>query len=483
MTCQSPVIHRWFRTSLTCLLIILSMTIYACSAIPLSGFSVGLVAQSKLSSVRSWAYQLQGRDGRSLNLQPLRAFPVDLVVIDYSGDGGESGEFSRQDITRLKNSEKMVLAYMSIGAADAGRFYADNPSSTPFIDEPGKSLLGPENEDFPGTFFAKFWLRDWQKILFGNAPLPLWINTTNPNNYLERIIIAGFDGVYLDDIDSYQQFDQASGDGSRPSAAMEMLLFIRSISTWAKAKQFDFLVFPQNGENLVDDALEGLDSNGDGQLDHFDLLLEETAGQIFIDIDRNRSFGQNDVKLAVLDSNRDVTITKNEIENAYFDSIDGLGAEDFFFKGDARENNPFIDTVNSDDDRIEDFKFTGSNYLLYADHKIPIFNVEYLSDDNDLGLAQYCQAFLPDFQFSNPAITSITAAPTFSSASLKSLLLIPFQAPSRDLSTLPAHTAEQRCNAGDQMLSNSFGAVVRFRTPSWVTTAMSSMRTPPQPDR
>ncbi|HEY9644655.1 MAG TPA: hypothetical protein V6C57_29435, partial [Coleofasciculaceae cyanobacterium] len=54
--------------------------------------------------VRSWAYQLQGEKGASLNLNPITQSSSDLAVIDYSRNGAESGEFTRAEINAVRKS-------------------------------------------------------------------------------------------------------------------------------------------------------------------------------------------------------------------------------------------------------------------------------------------------------------------------------------------------------------------------------------------
>jgi uncharacterized protein (TIGR01370 family) len=401
-------------------------------------------------AVKSWAFQLQGPNGADLDLGPIAAFPADLAVIDYSRNGGESGEFTPTETEALRQSGKLVLSYISIGAADVGRFYDRDPSdpSSPFSSPEGDVLLGSENENFPGTFFVRFWSADWRNIIFGDDPLPEWVNTSDPErrNYLERVLAAGFDGVYLDDVDAYQRFSAELGDGSRPSAALEMLLFIHQISTWAKAKRPGLIVYPQNGENLTGDALDDLDANLDEQLDSADPYVAVAGGVIYIDVDDDGVVGVRDISLAALDANGDGALTRAEIEEAYFGAIDGLGAEDFFFKGDLREDNPFIDTLPPGDPRIDDFKFTGDNYLRYAERGLPIFTVEYLTDANASGLRSYCDAVADSFEFSNPEIPADTDSPAFTAEELRSLTLIPFQAPSRDLDALPIAPLASICD-------------------------------------
>ena len=392
-------------------------------------------------TIDSWVYQLQGTNGNALDLDSIKSYSADLAVIDYSRDGSESGEFTATEIQELQNSGKLTLGYMPIGAADAGRFYDSNPNDSlnePFSTPEGDSLKGPVNPNFPGTSFVQYWQQDWQDIIFGDNPLPQWVAdfSQSDDNYLERIQGANFDGVYLDDIDSYQQFNQ-DGDNSRPGAALEMVLFINQLSTWAKAQNPNFVVFPQNAENVFNDALGNLDTNGDKQLTVADELIVAEDGLLYLDADPSNNV-QTDVLLSELDINNDVALSETEIKAAYFDAIDGLGSEDFFFKGDEEVNNNFVDDLNTPIDAVNDFKFTAENYLEYVDNDIPIFNVEYLTDDAIQKLDQYQQITSDNYQLRNSAITTEGDAPALTNTELDSLQLIPFASPSRDLDSLPA---------------------------------------------
>ena len=86
---------------------------------------------------------------------------------------------------------RLVIAYMSIGEAEDYRFYWD-----PSYEVGNPDWIYEENVDFPGNFKVDYSNADWQEILFGSA-----------EGYLDQIIDAGFDGVYLDLIDAYEYFE------------------------------------------------------------------------------------------------------------------------------------------------------------------------------------------------------------------------------------------------------------------------------------
>jgi cysteinyl-tRNA synthetase, unknown class len=177
----------------------------------------------RMRAAGSWAYQLD-----RLSPQQYASSHYDLLVVD--------GDVPAATVRTLKRrwgqSDRVVLAYLSIGEAEGYRSYwqASWRKSPP-------SWLGNENPRWPGNHSIRFWVPAWQKIIFGGQ-----------RSQLGRIIQAGFDGVYLDRIDGFE-----SWIGDRPSARAEMIDFVRRLSAWAKAKKRGFAVVAQNAEELLTD--------------------------------------------------------------------------------------------------------------------------------------------------------------------------------------------------------------------------------------
>lgn len=206
-------------------------------------FATDMAAQDNrpaLSQVRTWTYQLDRIDPALI-----AQTGFDLAVVDYAADGTEQSAFTRGDVARLQRkpdgSRRLVIAYMSIGEAEDYRFYWK-----PSWRERPPSWLGPENPEWRGNYKVRYWDPEWQRIIYGA-----------PTSYLDRILSAGFDGVYLDIIDAFEYYED-----SRSTAAHEMIDFVRDLARYAKAKtNGEFLVLPQNGERLLEhaDYLEAID--------------------------------------------------------------------------------------------------------------------------------------------------------------------------------------------------------------------------------
>lgn len=214
----------------------------------------------RLAGANDWLYVLQ-HDGDATPAA-IAASDFDVAVMDYSFDGGESGEFAPSEIAAIQTSGKIVLAYMSIGEAGDYRFYWDptwNDDPPPDPDAP--AWLGPENPDFPGDFKVRYWDAAWQSIIFGV--------TSGPNeSWLDRVIDQGFDGVYLDIIDAFQYWsdgEEVATEKTRLQARTDMVAFVAAIADHARTTRgmSDFLVFPQNAVDIiVADDFETVDSLG-----------------------------------------------------------------------------------------------------------------------------------------------------------------------------------------------------------------------------
>jgi cysteinyl-tRNA synthetase len=199
--------------------------------------------QNVLAQVRNWGYQL-----RLMRAPQIAASPFDLVVIDHAlSEGGRhvaafGPELLRAMKTKPDGSRRVVLAYLSIGEAETYRYYWQ-----PAWSENRPNWLGGLNPQWEGNYTVRYWDADWQRIILGG-----------PNSYLERIKAAGFDGVYLDRGDIFQEFS-----GSRPQAAQEMAAFIGRIAEVARRDMPQFLVVMQNAEELLEDptvlnAIDGI---------------------------------------------------------------------------------------------------------------------------------------------------------------------------------------------------------------------------------
>ena len=93
--------------------------------------------------------------------------------------------------TKANGGSRLVICYMSIGEAEDYRYYWNTEWQD---NEP--EWLETENPHWEGNYKVRYWVSDWQDIIFGND-----------NSYLQRVIDAEFDGVYLDIVDGFEYFE------------------------------------------------------------------------------------------------------------------------------------------------------------------------------------------------------------------------------------------------------------------------------------
>jgi cysteinyl-tRNA synthetase len=209
----------------------------------------------RLFGIASWIYQLQ-----QVEVDKIAASPADLAVIDYSRNGTEAGRFSPDELKAMQvkpdGRRRFVLAYLSIGEAEDYRYYwrrswvepapllipqeaampprgDDLTVRIPRLVAPG--WLGRENERWRGNYHVRFWYDGWQELIMHDS-----------DSYLNRIIDAGFDGVYLDRVDAYYAIQRDD-----PGAKHWMVSFVEELATLARGRKPGFIVVPQNAEELL----------------------------------------------------------------------------------------------------------------------------------------------------------------------------------------------------------------------------------------
>jgi cysteinyl-tRNA synthetase len=126
-------------------------------------------------------------------LDAIRGTNYDLVLIDLFFD---DTALSNDEISSLKVKQnggaRLVICYMSIGEAEDYRYYwQEGWNTAPPV------WLAEENPEWRGNYKVHYWAPEWQNLIVGNA-----------DSYLEKILTAGFDGVYLDLIDAFEYFEK-----------------------------------------------------------------------------------------------------------------------------------------------------------------------------------------------------------------------------------------------------------------------------------
>jgi cysteinyl-tRNA synthetase len=190
--------------------------------------------------VNNFTYLLQYDiyTSRDAAVSDLAAQKYDLIIMDafYDETWWSPGEI---DQITSSDQEKIALCYISIGEAESYRPYWNASWD---IDEDGipdtnaPNWLDIENPDWEGNYKVKYWLDDWQALLFGT-----------PEAYIDQIMAQHFDGIYLDIIDAFEYYEERGIS----QAGQWMVDFVGNLSNYTKNIDPSFLIVPQNGEHLA----------------------------------------------------------------------------------------------------------------------------------------------------------------------------------------------------------------------------------------
>jgi len=150
---------------------------------------------TSLAQAKNFLYLINPSVFTSKNefLNAVKNTDYDLILIDLFLE--DSGSLTGSHVSSLKmkknGASRLVIAYMSIGEAEDYRYYWQSGWKTG-----SPEWLLEENPNWDGNYKVRYWDENWQKIIYGKN-----------SSYLQKIIDAGFDGVYLDIIDAFEYFE------------------------------------------------------------------------------------------------------------------------------------------------------------------------------------------------------------------------------------------------------------------------------------
>ena len=184
-----------------------------------------LVAKGK-----SWSLQLQG-DGSSLKKRN-----ADVAVVDPD-EIKNPGKLK----TKANGGKRAVLAYISVGEAENYRGYMKKGS---------KSWLTAKEQGWSGNKMVKYWDPEWKNIV---------------KSRVRAAMDAGYDGVYLDRIDTYERMKAPNGKSGE-----EMKRLVGEIASEARSRKKNAAVAVQNAEELLTDKkyVDTIDAIGKEDLYH-----------------------------------------------------------------------------------------------------------------------------------------------------------------------------------------------------------------------
>lgn len=144
----------------------------------------------------NWMYQIQWLD-ENATIDELDNTPYDMLVVEPGFNFTEDPYDVTYLVPTLKQKsngdERILLAYIDIGQAEDYRTYWENTWVAPTATEIGSPLflLTIDPDGWTGNYPVAYWDTRWQDIWLG------------ANGLIEQIAGYGFDGIYLDWVEAY----------------------------------------------------------------------------------------------------------------------------------------------------------------------------------------------------------------------------------------------------------------------------------------
>lgn len=232
---------------------------------------------------RTGMYVLQGIVPSEIALAPF-----DVKVVDLYDDSGTPFTPAEVNLMGGGAGSALLLGYFSLGEAET---YRDYFSSIP------ESAIGPENPQWAGNYQVAYWTQEWRDVATA---------------YLDRAIAAGFDGIYFDVVDEYQQrWARNNAPGGAAGAEQAMADLVAYLADYAHAKAPDFQIWANNAEELL---------ANDTYFTHLDGMFKEnlfyTGGGVL------QSLSETQASLELLQ--RMILAGKDVISIEYVSSVDDV---------------------------------------------------------------------------------------------------------------------------------------------------------------
>jgi cysteinyl-tRNA synthetase len=149
---------------------------------------------TQLSEAKNFLYLINPENyaSKASFISAVTATNYDALIMDlYLNDATFTATEIEQMRHKANGGQRLVICYMSIGEAEDYRYYWNSTWNSNKPD-----WIAAENPDWPGNYKVKYWNAEWQGLVY-----------KNDDSYLDKILTAGFDGVYLDIIDAFEYFE------------------------------------------------------------------------------------------------------------------------------------------------------------------------------------------------------------------------------------------------------------------------------------
>jgi cysteinyl-tRNA synthetase, unknown class len=194
--------------------------------------------RSLVSNIKTWSFETTQADPVTN-----RSGLGDLVVIDQSAITHERRSSERKAVAALQSkpngTRRLVLGYLSLTEAEQRRHYWQSEWQATGIEKRPPWLL-EENPQRRGNWRVNVANVGWHATLFGTE-----------DSLVDRMLAAGFDGVYLDAGSMLEQIDWTDVTHDRSETEWQLSELVARIATYARLQHPRFIVMLDDAESIV----------------------------------------------------------------------------------------------------------------------------------------------------------------------------------------------------------------------------------------
>jgi cysteinyl-tRNA synthetase len=203
-------------------------------------------AANRLKPVKTFMCQLDDLDEEGA-VDRLAKTGYDMLIVEPTFNIKGNEKFDVKAMVKSLHDGKpgrIVLAYLNIGEAESNRTYWHDDwhlSTDPVTASRPGFLLAPDPDGDAASFLVRYWRANWKRIF------------TNKNGMVNKIMDAGFDGVYLDWVDACDE-DKVNNaaDKDKTDPDKQMVEFVTAIRKVVQEAKPDGVVVAQNAPFLID---------------------------------------------------------------------------------------------------------------------------------------------------------------------------------------------------------------------------------------
>ncbi len=193
----------------------------------------------RLDNVSHWFYYL-GFEPDERTIQKIINSAYDMVVMEPIFTDRENIDYPIAEVvSRFHDAPhpKLVIAYIDIGQAEDWRTYWQ-PNWR--IGAP-EWIIAHDPDGWEGNFPVAYWYDEWHQIWIGE------------DGYLQALLQAGFDGIYLDWVEAYSDENVLTmAEKENVDPREEMIGWVGDIAAFCHAQKPNFIVIGQNAAELAE---------------------------------------------------------------------------------------------------------------------------------------------------------------------------------------------------------------------------------------